>query len=125
MVLVAIVGRSRPVAQNWIKLVPCVREPGYSRSDRIHSYPSTTMSSLSFNPKGLAFHERKNPDDIVITMAIRSPMTKARKGGFKDTRSDELMTEIIKVSSYCASLIEFRPTTSRTRSHAPTLTPHS
>ena len=35
--------------------------------------------------KGLAAVERKSPDDVVITMAIRSPLCKARKGGFKDT----------------------------------------
>ena len=29
---------------------------------------------------------RKSPDDVVITMAIRTPLTKAGKGGFKDTR---------------------------------------
>ncbi len=36
--------------------------------------------------KGLAAIERKNVDDVVITMAIRSPLCKAMKGGFKDTR---------------------------------------
>lgn len=36
--------------------------------------------------KGLAALERKNPDDVVITLAIRSPLCKARKGGFKDTK---------------------------------------
>jgi hypothetical protein len=25
-------------------------------------------------------------DDVVVTLAIRSPLCKARKGGFKDTR---------------------------------------
>jgi hypothetical protein len=57
-----------------------------------------------------------SPDDVVITMAIRTPLTKARKGGFKDTRyaclvpirvmvghicvcrSDELVTSMFKVS---------------------------
>lgn len=29
---------------------------------------------------------RKNLDDVVITMAIRSPLCKAKKGGFKDAR---------------------------------------
>ena len=29
---------------------------------------------------------RKSPDDVVITMAIRSPLCKAKKGGFKDTK---------------------------------------
>jgi hypothetical protein len=28
----------------------------------------------------------KNPDDVVITMAIRSPLCKAKKGGFRDMR---------------------------------------
>ncbi|KAG8835390.1 hypothetical protein FRC20_007290, partial [Serendipita sp. 405] len=40
--------------------------------------------------------EAQSPDDVVITMAIRSPMCKAKKGGFKDTRSDELMTSMFK-----------------------------
>lgn len=40
--------------------------------------------------------ERKNPDDIVITLAIRSPLCKAKSGGLKDTRSDELLTEMFK-----------------------------
>ncbi|KAF8078780.1 Thiolase, N-terminal domain-containing protein [Lyophyllum atratum] len=42
--------------------------------------------------------ERKSPDDVVITMAIRSPLCKAKKGGFKDARTDELMLEIFKQS---------------------------
>lgn len=35
---------------------------------------------------GLAALEVKRPDDIVITLAIRSPLCKAKKGGFKDAR---------------------------------------
>jgi acetyl-CoA acyltransferase 1 len=42
-------------------------------------------SHLSGAAKGLAALERKNPDDVVVTMAIRSPLCKAKKGGFKDT----------------------------------------
>ena len=38
------------------------------------------------NPSGLGALERKAPDDVVITMAIRSPLCKAKKGGFKDAR---------------------------------------
>ncbi|KZO97644.1 hypothetical protein CALVIDRAFT_536221 [Calocera viscosa TUFC12733] len=30
--------------------------------------------------------ERKSPDDIVITLAVRSPLCKAWKGALKDTR---------------------------------------
>jgi acetyl-CoA acyltransferase 1 len=43
-------------------------------------------SHLSGSAKGLAALERKNLDDVVVTMAIRSPLCKAKKGGFKDTR---------------------------------------
>ncbi|KAI0320453.1 3-ketoacyl-CoA thiolase [Amylostereum chailletii] len=39
---------------------------------------------------------RKSPDDVVITTAIRSPLCKARKGGFKDMKSDELLTEMFR-----------------------------
>ena len=35
---------------------------------------------------GLTALERKRPDDVVITMAIRSPLCKAKKGSFKDMR---------------------------------------
>ena len=35
---------------------------------------------------GLAALQSQNPNDVVITLAIRSPLCKARKGGFKDTR---------------------------------------
>ncbi|KAF8745133.1 hypothetical protein AX14_010593 [Amanita brunnescens Koide BX004] len=48
------------------------------------------------NPSGLGALERKAPDDVVITMAIRSPLCKAKKGGFKDARTDELLLEMYK-----------------------------
>jgi len=38
----------------------------------------------------------KNADDIVITLAIRTPLTKARKGGFKDTSLEYLVYAILK-----------------------------
>jgi len=47
-------------------------------------------------PSNLTALQRKNPDDVVITMAIRSPLCKAKKGGFKDMRSDELLTEMFR-----------------------------
>ncbi|RDB28831.1 3-ketoacyl-CoA thiolase B, peroxisomal [Hypsizygus marmoreus] len=46
--------------------------------------------------QGLAALERKSPDDVVITMAIRSPLCKAKRGGFRDARTDELMLEMYK-----------------------------
>ncbi|PPQ64499.1 hypothetical protein CVT26_002038 [Gymnopilus dilepis] len=45
---------------------------------------------------GLSSLQSKHPDDVVITLAIRSPLCKAKKGGFKDARTDELMLEMFK-----------------------------
>lgn len=59
---------------------------------------------------GLAQHEKKRPDDVVVTMAIRTPLTKARKGGLKECvprylgsdsssmRLDELMTATFRAA---------------------------
>lgn len=33
----------------------------------------------------------KNPDDIVVTCALRTPITKGGKGGFKDTAAADLL----------------------------------
>ncbi|KAI9045844.1 putative peroxisomal 3-ketoacyl-coA thiolase (Kat1) [Aspergillus affinis] len=37
----------------------------------------------------------KNPDDVVVTLAVRTPLTKARKGGLKDTNLDELLVSLL------------------------------
>ncbi|KAJ3498184.1 hypothetical protein NMY22_g19627 [Coprinellus aureogranulatus] len=46
--------------------------------------------------KGLAALEQKYDDDVVITMAIRSPLCKAKKGGLRDAKNDELFLEMYK-----------------------------
>lgn len=38
----------------------------------------------------------KNADDVVITLAIRTPLAKGFKGGFKDTELDYLMYSLLK-----------------------------
>ena len=38
----------------------------------------------------------KNADDIVITLAIRTPLTKAKKGGFKDTSLEYMVYALLK-----------------------------
>ncbi|EUC63965.1 3-ketoacyl-CoA thiolase [Rhizoctonia solani AG-3 Rhs1AP] len=55
-------------------------------------------SHFSSSPKGLPALSKKNADDVVVTMAVRSALTKAKKGGFKDTRSDELLTGMFKAA---------------------------
>ena len=39
---------------------------------------------------------QKNPDDVVITLAIRTPLTKAGRGGLKDTQLDYLLLSLLK-----------------------------
>lgn len=39
---------------------------------------------------------QKNPDDVVITLALRTPLTKAGKGGFKDTELDYIIYSLLK-----------------------------
>ncbi|KAJ2285782.1 3-ketoacyl-CoA thiolase with broad chain length specificity, partial [Coemansia sp. RSA 2706] len=38
----------------------------------------------------------KSPDDVVIVKALRTPITRARKGGFKDTTSEYLLGTILR-----------------------------
>jgi acetyl-CoA acetyltransferase family protein len=55
-----------------------------------HLNPSTPTKS------GLAAITEKNPDDIVITLAFRTPLAKAFKGGFKDTQLDYMLYLILQ-----------------------------
>ncbi len=53
----------------------------------------------------------KNPRDPVVVAAVRTAVTKARKGGFKDTRPDDLLVSAIKgcldtVPGFDAALID-------------------
>ena len=56
------------------------------------------------------YSTQKNPDDIVITLAIRTPLTKGRKGGFKDTTVDgivvKLLKEVVKRMNMDPALVE-------------------
>ncbi|KFZ15265.1 hypothetical protein V501_02803 [Pseudogymnoascus sp. VKM F-4519 (FW-2642)] len=56
---------------------------------------SSVMGHLGSPADGKARLLQKNPDDIVITLAIRTPLTKARKGGLKDTPIDDLLIAIL------------------------------
>lgn len=53
---------------------------------------------------------QKNPDDVVITLALRTPLAKAVKGGFKDTQLDyivySLLKEVIDKSKIDPALVE-------------------
>ena len=42
------------------------------------------------------YSTQKNPDDVVITLAVRTPMTKAKKGGLKDVPLDGLVFKLLQ-----------------------------
>lgn len=53
---------------------------------------------------------QKNPDDVVITLAVRTPLAKGGKGGLKDTEIDymayHLLKETLSKSKLDPNLIE-------------------
>lgn len=58
-----------------------------------------TQVASHFGPggkKGVAGITEKHPDDIVVTCALRSALTKGGKGGFKDTAAADLLTGVFK-----------------------------
>ncbi|KAI0703952.1 thiolase [Earliella scabrosa] len=50
----------------------------------------------AFTPKARALAQ--NDDDVVIVAAVRSAITKAKKGGFKDTRPEELLSGVLSAA---------------------------
>ncbi|KAH7072018.1 Thiolase, N-terminal domain-containing protein [Paraphoma chrysanthemicola] len=54
------------------------------------------VSQIAPSTSALSAITTKNPDDIVITLAVRTPLTKAKKGGFKDTLLDGIMVKTLK-----------------------------
>ncbi|KAL4934635.1 putative 3-ketoacyl-CoA ketothiolase (Kat1) [Aspergillus undulatus] len=71
---------------------------------------NSILSHLRPGNKGVAAITQKNPDDVVITLSLRTPLTKARKGGFKDTELDylvyALLKEVIAKSQIDPALVE-------------------
>ncbi|KAF5328248.1 hypothetical protein D9619_013401 [Psilocybe cf. subviscida] len=49
-------------------------------------------------PAGKAALLQKNEDDIVIVSAVRSAITKGKKGGFKDTKPDYLLSQVLRAA---------------------------
>jgi acetyl-CoA acyltransferase 1 len=48
-----------------------------------------------FIQKGLKNILKKNPNDIVILSSLRTPVTRTRKGGFKDAHDHELLAAVL------------------------------
>ncbi|GAM90328.1 hypothetical protein ANO11243_083710 [Dothideomycetidae sp. 11243] len=54
------------------------------------------MSSPSILPRGLKSLLTKSPNDVVILSALRTPITRAKKGGFKDAYDHELLSHVLR-----------------------------
>ncbi|KAH0832810.1 hypothetical protein AYO21_00291 [Fonsecaea monophora] len=57
---------------------------------------SAVLSHLPSTSSAVDNIAKQNPDDVVITLAIRTPMCKAKKGGLKDTTLDGLVFKILE-----------------------------
>lgn len=49
-------------------------------------------------PRGLRQVLQKSPSDIVILSSLRTPVTRAKKGGFKDAYPEELLAHVLKAT---------------------------
>ncbi|KAJ6610039.1 3-ketoacyl-CoA thiolase [Mycena sp. CBHHK59/15] len=65
---------------------------------RFMSRAPLRRSASTLAPRGLAAILQKNPDDVVITFAKRSPIGRAKKGQLKDTTVDELLLALFKTT---------------------------
>lgn len=57
---------------------------------------SSILKHLTPGSSGLSSITSKNADDVVITCAIRTPLARGFKGGFKDTQLDYLVYSLLK-----------------------------
>jgi acetyl-CoA acyltransferase 1 len=49
-------------------------------------------------PRGLKQVLQKSPNDIVILSSLRTPVTRAKKGGFKDSYPEELLSNVLRAT---------------------------
>ncbi|KAF2460392.1 Thiolase, N-terminal domain-containing protein [Lineolata rhizophorae] len=80
------------------------------RSDSAQERLSQVSGHLSSQKRGRAALLEQHPDDIVVTCALRTPMTKGGRGAFRDTQASDLLhsafTSLLSRSGIDASLVE-------------------
>ena|SRR6266542_61104 len=54
------------------------------------------VSHLTGNNPAVARVGKESPDDVVVVTAVRTPLTKSKKGGFKDTLPEDLLAAVLK-----------------------------
>ncbi|KAI6010775.1 acetyl-CoA acetyl transferase [Pisolithus orientalis] len=62
--------------------------------------PASVTSSPTMSPSSSAKARIlvKDDNDVVIVAAVRSALTKSRKGGFKDTRPEEILSGVLRAA---------------------------
>ncbi|OQO11138.1 hypothetical protein B0A48_05394 [Cryoendolithus antarcticus] len=65
-------------------------------TDQSHATSRLDQVRHHMNASGRPGLIEKRPDDIVVTAALRTPLTKGGKGGFKDTQAADLLTGAFK-----------------------------
>lgn len=67
-------------------------------SDAAHRRVASLNAHLSPGTGNSSTVHQKSPDDIVVVSALRTPITRARKGGLKDTPADDLLATLLRAS---------------------------
>ncbi|KAL8964820.1 MAG: hypothetical protein Q9197_006789 [Variospora fuerteventurae] len=67
--------------------------PAQERLSQVQSHLASSEADI---PRGRVTILRKSPDDIVVTCALRTPITRGGKGGFKDTAAPDLLAHTFK-----------------------------
>jgi len=55
------------------------------------------LSHLKPGSSAVAGLSQKHSDDVVVTLAVRTPLTKAHKGGMKDTPLEHMLLQLCQV----------------------------
>ncbi|ESK88901.1 3-ketoacyl- thiolase [Moniliophthora roreri MCA 2997] len=82
----------------------------FSRASTIisRSTPFLMRSASTRVPRGLSAILQKNPDDVVITFAKRTAVSRAKKGQLKDTPVDEMLHALLLASLERTKLDPFK-----------------
>lgn len=67
--------------------------PATQRLAQVASHLSSSEADI---PRGRESILSKSPSDIVVTCALRTPLTKGGKGGFKDTAAADLLAHTLR-----------------------------
>jgi hypothetical protein len=83
--------RAPPPPQNPQTLVTSTNR--FAMAERLQQF----LSHLKPGSAPLAALSQKNPDDVVVTLAVRTPLTKAKKGGLRDTSLEHMLLRLYQV----------------------------